>query len=276
MDHERPNAMTILLHIGRILLALLWVTGVTTYAQDAPVAAQDAPVAPQDIESADPAPIEIPVWTATLGGGLALASGNTDSLTYNLALDMAYGTKSGNSLRWTGLYLRGTQNDVLVVNRLSLGVRNEYTFSPRVFAFARIDYLHDTFKRIDFFAAPAVGLGYKIVETQATRFSIDLGGGSTTERNLGNTPKTTGGVQVAETLQHQLNSSASIKHAITTVWNTNEFGSALFTGSVGLATRISSRFQLSVDVLDTYKTRPPTTTTERNDINVVIAITAKY
>jgi putative salt-induced outer membrane protein YdiY len=268
--------MTIALHFGRTLIALLWLAGVTTYAQDAPVAGQDAPVEPQGIETADPVPIEVPLWTATLGGGLALASGNTHSLSYNLALDVAYGTKTGNMLRWTGLYLRGTQNDILTVNRLSLGVRNEYTFSPRGFTFARIDYLHDTFKRIDFFAAPAVGLGYKIVETPATRFSIDLGAGSVTERNLGNTPKTTGAVQATETLQHQLNSSASIKHTITTVWNTDTSGSALFTGSLGLATRISSRFQLSVDLLDTYKTRPPTTTTERNDINVVVAITAKY
>jgi putative salt-induced outer membrane protein YdiY len=259
---------------GRALIALLWFAGATFYAHDA--YPQDAAAAPQVIETAEPALIDVPVWTATLGGGLALASGNTDSLSYNLALDMAYGTKAGNMLRWTGLFLRGTQNDVLAVNRLSLGVSNEYTFSPRVFAFARIEYLHDTFKRIDFFAAPAVGLGYKIVETQATRFSIDLGGGSVTERNLGNTPKTTGAVQVTETLEHQLNSSASIKQAVAAVWNTNEFGSALFTGSVGLATRISSRFQLSVDLLDTLKSRPPTPTTERNDLNIVVAITAKY
>ena len=60
------------------------------------------------------------------------------------------------------------------------------------------------------------------------------------------------------------------------MWNTNDFGSGLITTSVGIATRISSRFQLSVDVLDTFQTRPPTVATERNDINVIVAITAKY
>jgi hypothetical protein len=50
----------------------------------------------------------------------------------------------------------------------------------------------------------------------------------------------------------------------------------LITASLGVATRISSRFQLSVDVIDTYKTRPPTTVTNKNDVNIVIAITAKY
>jgi putative salt-induced outer membrane protein YdiY len=251
------------------MIVLFWITSVTSYAQDVPI---PSPVA----ETAEPTVVEVPAWTATVGGGLALTSGNTDSLSYNFALDAAYGRKTGNLLKWTALYLRGTQNDVLVVNRLSVGIRNDYTFSPRVFAFARADYLHDTFKRIDYFAAPAVGIGYKIVETPRTRFYVDLGGGSVTERNLGNSAKTTAAVQAGESIQHQLTSTAAIKHAITAVWNTNDFGSGLYTGSVGIATRISSRLQLSVDLLDTFKTRAATVDTDRNDINVVVAVTAKY
>jgi putative salt-induced outer membrane protein YdiY len=251
------------------MIVFFWIASVTSYAQDVPIPSSG-------VENAEPTVVEVPAWTATVGGGLALTSGNTDSLSYNFALDMAYGRRSGNLLKWTGLFLRGTQNDVLVVNRLSVGIRHEYTFSPRVFGFAGIEYLHDTFKRLDYFAAPAVGIGYKIVETPRTRFSIDVGGGSVTERNLGNSARTTAAVQTGETLQHQLTSTAAVKHAITAVWNTNDFGSSLYTGSVGIATRISSRLQLSVDLLDTFKTRPPTVETDRNDVNLVVAITAKY
>jgi hypothetical protein len=83
------------------------------------------------------------------------------------------------------------------------------------------------FKLIDYFVAPAVGLGYKIVETPATRFSIDLGGGSVTERNPGGQPRTTAGIQAGETLQHDLNATASsIKHSTTAVWNANDLPAA--------------------------------------------------
>jgi putative salt-induced outer membrane protein YdiY len=250
---------------GRSWILAAWI--VTSWiAAPTAVCAQDLPAAP---------PERPPTWTGTLGGGLALTSGNTDSLTYNLALDLLL-TLPENELRWTGLYLRGRLNDVEVVNRLSLGIRDEYTFSPRVFVYGKIDYLHDTFKLIDYFVAPAVGLGYKIVETPATRFSIDLGGGSVTERNPGDQSKTTAGIQAGETLQHSLNANASIKHFTTAVWNTNDLASSLITTSIGLATRISTRFQLSIDLIDSFKTRPPTPTTERNDINVIVAITAKY
>jgi len=249
------------------LIVLFWLAQVTTYAQDVPADPDN---------TAEPVAEEVPSWTATVGGGLALASGNTDSLTYNFAVDMSYGRKTGNLLRWNGLYLRGTQNDVLAVNRLSVVVRDEYTFSPRVFAFARIEYLHDTFKLIDYFAAPAIGLGYKIAESPTTRLAIDLGAGSVSERNLGGVSRTSSAVQAGESLEHQVTSTASIKQSVSAVWDAHDFADGLYTTSVGIATRISSRLQLSVDLLDTFKARPPTPETGRNDINLVVAITAKY
>jgi putative salt-induced outer membrane protein YdiY len=224
-----------------------------------------------------PPPVDQPAtWSGTFGGGLSLTSGNTDSLTYNFAFDLARDSGQGNVLTWTGLYLRGAQNEVVVVHRLSLGLRNEFTFSPRTFFFSQIDYLHDQFKRIDYLIAPAVGFGYKLVEIPSTTFSIDLGGGSVTERNPGSEPRTTGGIKVGETLTHDLNSTAAIKQATTALWNANDLGNLLLTSSIGLATRISTRFQLTVDLIDTYKSRPATAATERNDVNLVIAITAKY
>lgn len=259
---------------GRPTKILAWALASWAWLSTASANAQDAPAAP--VDAAQPPVAQTPVWNGTFGGGLALASGNTDALSYNFAVDVTYDTRSGNVFRWTGLYLRGTQNDILTVNRLALGMRDEYTFSPRVFVFGKVDYLQDTFKRIDYFIAPAVGLGYKLVDTTTSRLSIDLGAGSVTERDLGESPNTTAAVQAGESLQYQLNPNATIKHAIIGVWQANDFASALVTASVGISTRISERFQLSVDLLDTYKTRPPTTSTQRNDINLVVAITAKY
>jgi putative salt-induced outer membrane protein YdiY len=241
------------------------------------LAALATPRAGSAQDSDPPPPVPVPrTWSASVGGGLSLTSGNTDSLAYNVAFDIAHNNNQGNVAKWTGLFLRGTQNDIVVVNRLSLGIRDELTFSPRVFVFGQIDYLHDTFKRIDYFVSPAVGLGYKIIETPAAEFSIDLGGGSVSERNPGSSAVTTAAIHAGETLRYELTSTASIKHATKALWNTNDFASSLITSSIGLATRISARFQLSVDVIDNFKTRPPTAETERNDINLVVAITAKY
>ena len=235
-----------------------------------------APSAVYAQDDAAAAPERQPTWTGTVGGGLALTSGNTDSLTYNLTLDLLLRSAERNELQWTTHYLRGSQNDVVVVNRLSLGFRNEYAFSPRAFVFGKIDYLHDTFKRIDYFVAPAAGLGYDVIETTATRFSIDLGAGSVTERNLGDQPKTTAGIQAGETLHRDLTATASIKQSTTAWWNADDLANSLTTTSIELTTRISTHFQLSIELIDSFRTRTPTPATDRNDINVVVAITANY
>ena len=61
------------------------------------------------------------VWIGTAGAGLSLTSGNTDTINYNFSFDITRDPKTRNVMRWTGLYLRGDQDDEAVANRLSLG-----------------------------------------------------------------------------------------------------------------------------------------------------------
>jgi len=93
---------------------------------------------------APPAAPEPPkTWTGTAGVGASITSGNSDTMNYNLAFDLTRTPKARNVMKWTGLYLRGDQNDVAVVDRISLGFRDEYTLSGRTFIFGQIDYLRD-------------------------------------------------------------------------------------------------------------------------------------
>jgi hypothetical protein len=55
----------------------------------------------------------------------------------------------------------------------------------------------------------------------------------------------------------------------------NDLADGLYTLSDGLGTRISEQCQLSGDVLDTFKNRPPTAAAKKSDVVVVTAITTK-
>lgn len=225
-------------------------------------------------QPAPPAPP--PPWEGTAGVGVSVTSGNSDTASYNLAFDVTRRPKTRNVMKWTGLYLRGEQDGALTVNRTSLGYRDEYTLSGRTFLFGQIDYLRDTFKLIDYLVAPTAGVGFRIINTDPTQFSVDAGGGGVWEKNPGIDVRTSGAVTAGERLTHQLTSTASIKHATTGLWKTDDFADGLYTFSVGLATRISERVQLSIDLLDTFKNRPPTAATKKNDVALVTAITSKF
>lgn len=215
-------------------------------------------------------------WTGSAGAGLSVTSGNSDTMNYNLAFDLTRDPKMRNVIKTSGLYLRGEQNAAVTVNRTSLALRDEYSVSNRTFAFGQVDYLRDTFKLISYLVAPTVGVGYKLVDTEPTKFAVDGGIGVVWEKNPDVDTRTSAAVTAGETLAHQLTSTALLRHATTGLWKAEDFGDGLYTFSVGLAARISARTQLSIDLLDSFKSRPPTPGTKKNDVALITAITATF
>ncbi len=223
-----------------------------------------------------PTAVDPGTWIGTAGAGLALTSGNSDTLNFNVAFDATRDPKTRNIMRWAGLYLRGKQNEALVANRLSLAFRDQYALSTRAYTFGQIDYLRDTFKLIDYLVAPTAGVGYKLVDTPSTKFSTDAGLGAVWEKNPDLDVRTSMALVAGEKLDYALSATSTFKHAVTGLWKANDVADGLYTLSFGLGSRISEQLQLSVDVLDTFKNQPPTATTKKNDVAVVTAITAKF
>ena len=224
-----------------------------------------------------PAPAEpAPTWTGSAGAGMAITGGNSDTMNYNLGFDLTRTPMARNVMKWKGLYLRGDQNDVAVIDKTALSYRDEYTLSGRTFVFGQIDYLRDTFKLIDYLIAPTAGIGYKLVNTEQAHFDLDLGAGSVSEKNPGTDLKTSGAITAGEKLEFQITPTATFKHATTGLWKASDFADSLYTFSIGLATQISPRVQLSVDFLDSYKNRPPDPSTKKNDTALVTAISSKF
>jgi putative salt-induced outer membrane protein YdiY len=238
--------------------------------------AGDLMLASAAIAQQPPIPTDPGTWIGTAGAGLALTNGNSDTVNLNFAFDVTRDPKTRNVLKWNGLYLRGEQNDAVVANRLSLGFRDQYTLTQRAYGFGQIDYLRDTFKLIDYLVAPTAGLGYKLVDTTVTKFSTDAGVGVVWEKNPNLDVRTSMALIAGEKLEHALTATSTLKHTATGLWKANELADGLYTLSVGLGTRISEQFQLSLDVLDTFKNRPPTPATKKNDVALVTAITTTF
>jgi putative salt-induced outer membrane protein YdiY len=142
--------------------------------------------------------------------------------------------------------------------------------------FAQVDYLRDTFKLIDYLVAPTAGVGVKIVNTDKATFFVDVGAGTVSEKNPGVDVRTSAALTAGEKVTFQLTPTASIKHSATGLWKASDVSDGLYTVSFGVATRISERLQLSLDLLDTFKNKPPTPATKRNDVAFMTAVTAKF
>src|SRR5437588_12137156 len=66
-------------------------------------------------------------YTGSLGGGIALTGGNTDTKTFNLTFALVRDPKTRNVFKANAAYLRGNQSDILNLDRSALNLRDEYT-----------------------------------------------------------------------------------------------------------------------------------------------------
>ena len=214
--------------------------------------------------------------SGSAGFGLSFTQGNTDTLVVNATDDSIYDPKTGNVMKWNLLYLRGKQNHVLTVNRFSATFRDEKTLTTRMYVFGQIDTLHDTFKQIDYLIAPAGGIGYKVLDTMRTQLTADAGVGAVVEQDAGVPARGSVAVTLSEKLVHQLTETTTLKQMAAALLKANDWSDGLYVFQAGIAAKISTRFQLAVDVLDTFKNKPIDPTLKQNDVALVISIVAKY
>jgi len=224
---------------------------------------------------ATPPPPPPKFWTVTASAGLALTSGNSDTSTVNLAYDLTYDPQRRNVIKSDGLFLRGETEGELSAHRTGLNIRDEYKLTDRIFVFAQNQYLRDEFKNIDYLFAPTGGVGYKIIDTDATKFAVDGSLGMVWEKNPDLDLHTSGAIATGEKLTQKLTANTTLTQAFSGLWKMDDFEDSLFTLGVSLAASMSTRTQLKFEALDTYKNKPPLPTIQPNDIAVLMSIVYK-
>ncbi len=242
-----------------VLLVVLVLVATAGYAADAP----SNPAAPKP-------------WTGSIGAGLAITSGNTDTQNYNLTASTKYDPKTRFLFKADALYLRGESGRVKQVDKATLDARGEYTLSERTFTFGELSYLRDPFKDITYFIAPVAGLGYRIIKTDARSLTVDGAAGGETESD-GHAGRSTGGaIKAGENFDWALTSASKITQKVTGIWKTSDFSDALYHFDAGLTTTVAARAELKLSYVYDYKNRPTSATVKKGDSALFAALLFKF
>jgi putative salt-induced outer membrane protein YdiY len=217
-----------------------------------------------------------PAWKGSLGGGLSLTGGNSNSNSYNLDFSLTHDPKEKGILKLDGSYLRTDEDGEATVDRTGLGTRYEYALhgGGRLFAFGEARYLRDVFKDVDYLIAPAMGVGYRLADRDDLKVSVDGGVGLAFEKLAGSGETTSGAVNAGESLVWKLSGSASLVHTARGLWKTHDFGDAYYHLDVGVLTSLAGHFDLKLGFADDYKARPPADK-KKNDTAVLATIVFK-
>lgn len=217
-----------------------------------------------------------PPWTSSVGAGLAITSGNSDTKNINLSFNTKYDPKTRIVFKAEALYLRGDADGETLVDKATANAREEYSLSDRTFAFGEVSYLRDPFKSINYFIAPVAGAGYRVIKTDTRNLTVDAALGVQTESNSITGRSSSGALKAGENFDWALSPTSKITQKLTGIWKTNALGDALYHFDAGLATTIVTRIELKIAYAYDYRTRTPLPAIEKGDSALFAAVLFKF
>jgi putative salt-induced outer membrane protein len=238
----------------RSVLAL-WVLApwVLVHAIDA--RADAAPPPPQD------------VWIGKGQFGFLNSHGNSDAESLNGSIDMLrYDGAWKNDFFLTGLY--GKNSGIVSAERWETRGQSNYTISDGLFSFGALRYEHDLFDGFQYQASLSAGFGYKLINTDDTKLTVQAGAGYRRLRPEIIDKDTTGLVISRTPLDAEGNAigtaGVDFSHAFTkTTVLTDKFlmeagsSNTLLHDDLALTVKMSDKLALSVGYGITENTKPP-------------------
>jgi putative salt-induced outer membrane protein len=234
--------------IAALLLAL--VSAAKVWADDAP-----APPPPQG------------VWLGKGQFGFLDSKGNSDAESINGNIDLLrYDGAWKNEFFLGGLY--GKSSGIVSAERWETRGQSNYALSGDLFAFGAFRYEHDLFNGFEYQESLTGGLGYKLIDTNDTKFTVQAGAGYRRLRPeviikdpsgevVSRTPLAATGDAIAT-------AGADFSHAFNKATTlTNKFlveagsSNTLLTDTLALTVKMSTKLALSVGYGVSDNTKPP-------------------
>jgi putative salt-induced outer membrane protein YdiY len=221
-----------------------------------------------------PTPTPEPAWKASVGAGLSLTGGNTNTDSYNLSFALSHDPKRRNLFKAEGLYLRTEEAGEATADKTSLSVRDEYKFG-RAYLFGAVGHLRDPFKDVEYLIAPAVGAGFRLVDREGLLFSVDGSIGGAFEKLEGRDGSSDLALSAGERLEWQASKTLRLFEKAVGLWKTDDFSDSYYRFELGLAAALASRLELKLTFLDDYKSKPAAPGLKKNDTAFVAAVVFK-
>jgi putative salt-induced outer membrane protein YdiY len=215
-------------------------------------------------------------WTHSLGAGLALTSGNSDTTNINIAFNSAWDPKTDRTFKADALYILGETNGEKQVDRSAASARYERLFDTRAFWFGEVQYLRDPFKEISYLISPLAGAGYHVIRTDTRKLTFDGAAGAVVEDNESFGTDTSGALKAGESFEWTLSPTSKVTQKLTGLWKADDFEDALYHFEAGIASTIAARLDLEVSYLYDYKNRPPSPGIEKGDSALFAALLVKF
>ncbi len=247
-------------------------------AFSAPALAQtDAPPAPPACKCPCPCPEPPPPpLTGSVGAGLSITSGNSDTSAFNLSFGLVYDPKTHSLFRADAFYLRSASNGVATTDKAAASVRYEYKITERIYGFAQVGYLRDRFQNTTYLITPMVGAGYDVVKEKDLTLAFDGSIGGAFEKDSGYDAQSSGAFSVGESFGWKFSPAATLTQKASGLWKTDNTSDAFYHFEIGLSASLVKNFEMKVAYLVDIKNKPNPPTLKKTDTALIAALVYKF
>jgi len=227
-------------------------------------------LAPAPFAWADDAPAPPPpqgVWIGKGQFGFLDSKGNSDAESINGNIDLQrYDGAWKNEFYLGGLY--GQSSGIVAAERWEARQQTNYTISGNLFAFGALRYEHDLFDGFEYQESVSGGLGYKLIDTDDTKLSAQVGAGYKRLRPETIIKDANGNVLSRTPLDTEENAIGTVGVDFSHAFNkattlTNKFlmeagsSNTLITNALALNVKMSTKLALSVGYAISNNSNPP-------------------
>jgi putative salt-induced outer membrane protein len=228
-----------------------------------------APIAPVWADDTPAPPPPQHEWIGKGQAGFLDSKGNSTGESINGALDLSrYDDDWKNALHVEGFY--GKSGEVVSAERWIVNEQTDYTITTRTFAFGGLRFEHDQFDGFVYQGSITAGLGYKVLDTESDKLTVQAGPGFKRYRpeTIVKDPGGSGAVVDRIPLDAQSEAIAAVGVDYARSFNKStvlsnkllvEYGSqnTLTTDQVALTVKMSTTLALSVGYQITDNSKPP-------------------
>ena len=217
-----------------------------------------------------------PALQGSLGAGLALTTGNTDTSSFNLGFSMVYDPKTHCLFKADAFYLRSSSDGLATTDKAGATLRYEYKLTERFYAFAQVGYQRDRFKNVTYLLTPMAGGGTYLVKEKALEVTADVSIGGAFEKDSGFDATSSGAFALGQGLVWKISPLATFTEKASGLWKTNDTSDAFYHFELGLAASLVKNFELKVAYLVDIKNKPNPPTLKKTDTALIASIVYKF
>lgn len=224
----------------------------------------------------DPPPLELPPppkWESSVNAGLSYTDGNSDTLLLTAGIETRYqGPKHEWAFGARGAY---GESDGESNNELAAGFgQYNYSFTERLYAYARVDALYDGIADIDYQVNLGPGVGYRFINNNRTTLVGEFGPGYMWEKKGGVTDDYVT-LRFGQRFEQKLGEKARLFQSASYLPQIDDWDNYRILAEVGIEAPIVQNLSLRLVASNIYNSRPAAGKKE-NDFMLVGGVAYRF